>query len=859
MAFSLSGTVVTQSGQTDSTRDTPQGIIDAGYGTLTGAKTITMGNYHLIVNGFYEDTGWTYIFSSGKRPIAGGSSNWLSGNKVNSNYYGGATFNIYSVGSSDVDITYAGATLFWYGVTIDNKSNQSRLRMQTLNSSSEVVLTLINPSYLVNNVGDTALFELDYYTQFIRHGGNVGLLDKFLHVSNGDNNIYNNAYGSDIVYDGYQPVSLNNGNVNFFSTTGTRNLVLNNPTVDTTKLRIYRNGEVIRINQDLNIQVSSNLPDLSDIDIHVFTQDDSYQFTLTSTTDSDGKATVRLLDIWRGNGNTAFAYLVPSTIVDRRAIKIVFAKYDMEYLVASYDDVIGEGEFSAPVFRASDTDITELNKATVDAYTSLDPLDKIKDRAKSWNLDPANIQVPTIDDQLFTANGSELVLHTNWSLVIDGTAADVFSPDAATRIITIKAASLDAGTKFKTIRAQGTGTITAANSELITVGYIDAYGDSFIDFISALEPTDTWKVFTAEANRDGNTSEVGTGNGTQNYRFNFTAATTLYLRIVRASTGAIIPINLSVSQSGSQAISFDPSIIAQQTNALVGQINDTIKYLPSEVFVDATSSQTGIGSHKEPYNMIADAVTYANANNVDAIVLLSNITLNAALMSHDVRASKAGVEVVFGGQNIANSQFINLHLEGVATGSFESDKCHIHDVTGLEGNHYNGCYGGTNAVNGTCHIFDSSAKSDNTTFDLTGKTNVDLEIHSMTGQVTITGSTSSTNKIRIASKGCSVILAASNTAGIFTIDTAASLQDNTAGASVNANNVLSPSTIARSTDVAAVTTEVASIKSITDNIVITGGKVESTLGAEKVTLIDAQKDIIEEAADEAKGAHNKLQ
>ena len=341
---------------------------------------------------------------------------------------------------------------------------------------------------------------------------------------------------------------------------------------------------------------------------------------------------------------------------------------------------------------------------------------------------------------------------------------------------------------------------------MINVGYIDADGDSFIDFISALEPTDTWKAFSVEANRDGNTSEVGTGNGTQNYRFNFTAATTIYLRIIRASTGAIIPINLSVPTSGSQAISFDPSIIAAQTNALVGQINNTIKYLPSEVFVDAASSQTGVGSHKEPYNMIGDAVTFANANNVDAIVLLSNITLNAALMSHDVRSSKAGVEVVFGGQNIANSQFINLHLEGVATGSFESDKCHIHDVTGLEGNHYNGCYGGTNVVNGTCHIFDSSAKSDNTTFDLTGKTNVDLEIHSMTGQVTITGSTSSTNKIRIASKGCSVILAASNTAGIFTIDTAASLEDNSIGVTLIMNNILGASTLARTTNTDAIQT-----------------------------------------------------
>ena len=524
--------------------------------------------------------------------------------------------------------------------------------------------------------------------------------------------------------------------------------------------------------------------------------------TETDTTDSNGDATIDFqyhTNLVR-NGNQTRT----SRVTNNELSKYVFA---YGYQVSS-EEVIStqrSTDYDAQTSLVADNYYT-LTKTVADALTSISTLDELYDRAKSWKIDNLALEVPTIADLLFTANGTELLLHNNWNLVLDNTATEVFDVDSTSKTITIKAASLNEGTKLKTLKAQGTGTITAANSELINVGYIDADGDSFIDFISALEPTDTWKAFSVEANRDGNTSEVGTGNGTQNYRFNFTAATTIYLRIIRASTGAIIPINLSVPTSGSQAISFDPSIIAAQTNALVGQINNTIKYLPSEVFVDAASSQTGVGSHKEPYNMIGDAVTFANANNVDAIVLLSNITLNAALMSHDVRSSKAGVEVVFGGQNIANSQFINLHLEGVATGSFESDKCHIHDVTGLEGNHYNGCYGGTNVVNGTCHIFDSSAKSDNTTFDLTGKTNVDLEIHSMTGQVTITGSTSSTNKIRIASKGCSVILAASNTAGIFTIDTAASLEDNSIGVTLIMNNILGASTLARTTNTDAIQT-----------------------------------------------------
>ena len=454
-----------------------------------------------------------------------------------------------------------------------------------------------------------------------------------------------------------------------------------------------------------------------------------------------------------------------------------------------------------------DANITETTKATVDAYTSIDNLDQLYDRAKSWKVDSANVEVPTISDLLFVGSGTELVLHNNWYLVLNSTATEVFDVDSTSKTITIKAASLNEGTKFKTLKAQGTGTITAANSELINVGYIDANGDSFIDFISALEPTDTWKAFSVEANRDANTSEVGTGNGTQNYRFNFTAATTIYLRIIRASTGAIIPINLSVPTSGSQAISFDPSIIAAQTNALVGQINDTIKYMPSGVFVNASLSETGNGSHKEPFNMIGDAVTYANANNVDAIVLLSNITLNAALMNHYVRGSRADVDVDFGGQNVNGSRFYELHLEGTVTGSFDSHDAHIQNVNGLQGKHYGACILGTSVVTGELHLLNGHAEAETVTIlDLTGQSGVRIEIHGLTGCVTIANSTDATNEVYIAAGDASVIFAASNTAGNFVVDTAASLEDNSIGVTVIMNNILGASTLARTTNTDAIQT-----------------------------------------------------
>ena len=543
MAFALLGPTVTQTGGTDATRDTPQGIIDAGFGTLTSTRTITMGNYHLLIDGFYEDTGWTYVFQTGKRMVAGGSCNWVSGYKTNDTYFGGATFNIAAVGSSDVAIANAGATLYWYDVTIDNKTYptpNSRIRMNALNASSELVLTMKNPSYLFNNIGDIALFELKYYTAFIRHGAGLGGIDKFLHVSETTNSLYNNAFTGDIVYDQYQPVSLIDDPVHFYSIIGTKSLVLNNPTLNTDRLRIYNNGEVIRINQDLDIELSSNLTDKSGINVYAFTQDGSYQFPLTSVTDYDGKVVSRLLDVWSGSGNSNANYNVPNTISDKRAIVIAFAKYGLEYLTSTFDDVIGNGVFDVKVFRSSDTNITETDKTIVDAYTSLEPLDNINDRARSWKFDPANVEVPTIADQLFAANGSELILHNNWSLVLDNTATEVFAVNTATSTVTIKAASLEEGAKFKTLKAQGTGTITAANSEPLNVAISDANGDSSVTpTIPVGYAVDGFYDSAAHADAGGATGLLlAGGDGALRYQSAMLGGVSGFWRLVNSSDGS---------------------------------------------------------------------------------------------------------------------------------------------------------------------------------------------------------------------------------------------------------------------------------------------------------------------------------
>ena len=92
--------------------------------------------------------------------------------------------------------------------------------------------------------------------QFDEH---IRLIEKRLDVDIRSRDNFFAAYGdataasqaTAVIYNLYQPISETGQSINFYSITGTRDLVLNNPILDTDKLRIYRNGEVIRINEDL--------------------------------------------------------------------------------------------------------------------------------------------------------------------------------------------------------------------------------------------------------------------------------------------------------------------------------------------------------------------------------------------------------------------------------------------------------------------------------------------------------------------------------------------------------------------------------------------------------------------------------
>lgn len=93
----------------------------------------------------------------------------------------------------------------------------------------------------------------------------------------------------------------------------------------------------------------------------------------------------------------------------------------------------------------TDTSISQTVKATVDAYTSIDNLDQLYDRAKSWFVDNLALANPSFGVQPITASGTSLNLGS-FTLVVNSAAASAFAISGST--ITIRTSNLQVGSRF---------------------------------------------------------------------------------------------------------------------------------------------------------------------------------------------------------------------------------------------------------------------------------------------------------------------------------------------------------------------------------------------------------------------------
>lgn len=153
---------------------------------------------------------------------------------------------------------------------------------------------------------------------------------------------------------------------------------------------------------------------------------------------------------------------------------IRFITYD--HLVSENTNVSLRGQNALQVERVilADLSITQATKATVDAYTTLETSAKFYDRAKSWLVDNYTGQSAA----LVSRSGS-LIDAGSYNVVIDATAAQAFALSGNT--ITIKASiytgdmtttgiiTLANGAQFNGTRTDANGTIAPPTLQSVTI------------------------------------------------------------------------------------------------------------------------------------------------------------------------------------------------------------------------------------------------------------------------------------------------------------------------------------------------------------------------------------------------------
>lgn len=220
-----------------------------------------------------------------------------------------------------------------------------------------------------------------------------------------------------------------------------------------------------------------------------------------------------------------------------------------------------------------DTNITEVNKATVDAYSSISNLDQLYDRCKSWTVDNLSLANPSFGAQVANGNGSELNLGA-FNLVVNDLAAQAFSISGNT--ITIKTLSLDSGIKFTNLRT--TGTLTLLNGSIMNISYSTGAGSFAIISISGLIVGSRVQIYNVTDNTE--MANFVASNSNYSNMFQWPGVRTVRVRVSRAgyidyentglflSTGVAFSANLQVDNiyvlnnlTGSNVTEFTPNYV----------------------------------------------------------------------------------------------------------------------------------------------------------------------------------------------------------------------------------------------------------------------------------------------------------
>lgn len=271
-------------------------------------------------------------------------------------------------------------------------------------------------------------------------------------------------------------------------------------------------------------------------------------------------------------------------------------------------NLAGAGVKAATVVQLKDASVSQLVKATVDAYTTIDTLDQFYDRAKSFLFD--NFAGETA--ALLLASGTTLNAGAK-NIVVDASASVAFAYISGTNTITIKASTLAGGTKFKAIAT--TGSFTLLNGAVMSNVTV-----------------------TGNVNQANPTSLSGvTVSGTLTYN----TATTQSITYTNSNIGTVANSGvgiITILQSGTV-------VVGDYSNA---QINFLDSLLTAQGVDSVTlySSQANANSNTSPGPVVTSSLSFKFGSSVTGLVMSGTLYVRAVIGTQTILSNLAIVKGV---------------------------------------------------------------------------------------------------------------------------------------------------------------------------------------------------------------------
>jgi len=441
------------------------GVLNVGLEQTYGnpSQTYYSGNTAII---FTRNQGSQWLATSAMiRALSGGAFNMYGGvikmsggniwmNSGSTQIWRDATFvcddrtarlYVYSGSNADVD----GLTVWGFN-TVNNETNADLKRMKVINSlwaifvNSIAIDTTIESFEKIATEYDGVTDNANRYNYINRVGGSTDFISSARYT--------NSAIQKRIQIRGYQRIKFS--------------------VKDATGNAIEGVETFIRDTVDANAYDNS-YPTYAEN----FTDERTYNATTNVSGETPDQLLLTYAVIQDASSPTVYTVVSPNTVApvsyrsdsgtDTDDFTVHFFHYNYDYAPTTFFAKDGSDK-TVNWTLFDDPNITQTTKATVDAYTTIDNLDQLYDRAKSWKVDAANVEYPTVSTQPITGANSVLDLGA-MDLVVDASAGSAFAVNTTTNTITINSTALGVGSKFTGLTT--TGAVSTANAATLEFGY----------------------------------------------------------------------------------------------------------------------------------------------------------------------------------------------------------------------------------------------------------------------------------------------------------------------------------------------------------------------------------------------------